>query len=253
MTTIILKTSTDEVVVDFDDQAEIVWTDELRTAYEYEVAYAAMGGTTSQLGKFVDRWESQIPHRIETMMYGLPNTMSAIAFTVQYMEHVMDAIYPGWNNMMTDADFSAEDRMIAWCVRAAARFTNDPYSAVALDDLNGVRAANHNYQSFHVIDSVIRRDLMRACELMLDKMKMTLSSRSMGVRIDARPHSLISVLESFWMAIVLYKSYGGIKPVEALHTGVYFRNKKEQEASLLRRLIAVVHDAQFERVSEGSP
>ena len=90
MTKIILKTGTDEVVVDFDDQAEIVWTDELRTAYEYEVAYAAMGGTRTVLGKFVDGWgtESRAELLCETIGWQLHHKDLA-RLACDWAEHVL--------------------------------------------------------------------------------------------------------------------------------------------------------------------
>jgi hypothetical protein len=79
----VLQTGADPVRVEIDDNGEIIWTDELRTAHEYGDAFRAMGGDRSQLVEFVDEWELRVagtgPLRTLLRLLGSPREVIGAA------------------------------------------------------------------------------------------------------------------------------------------------------------------------------
>lgn len=66
--TINIESSTDLVGVEIDEHGQIVWDDELKTAYEYEVAFEAMGGDKSQLTRFMGSWTNKKRGPVSTLL-----------------------------------------------------------------------------------------------------------------------------------------------------------------------------------------
>lgn len=87
--TIEVQSSTDLVGVDIEEHGQIDWDDELTTAYEYDVAYEAMGGRSTPLTEFMDGWNH---NPILCLLLHFESKSQAIHAAADAIARVTDAI-----------------------------------------------------------------------------------------------------------------------------------------------------------------
>jgi len=250
VTSIILESGSGSVEFGLDSRAEIAWTDELRTAYEYDLSFVAFGGSETQLVRFINGWNDSKHGPVEMLLYGLRTAGAALLFDLDYLRYAIDIVYPWSRTGNPPGNAHAADIMLVSQFGLAEKALLHPEKHMAREALARAQLQNVEHRTMYSAGSVVGADLFWACEMLLQQILSHAMHSAMEWPILSTPYTIKSVLDLAMGAVASFKASGKTFRGAGLRVAGYDGYRESERMHMLLWLIQRVHDVQS---SGGEP
>jgi hypothetical protein len=231
-----LRSSTGVVRIEIDEHGQIVWDDELRSAYEYEEAFRAMGGDWCQLTLFMAGWEAKAAGTgpVRTMLGLLDTSGQLIEATTDALNNVVEEIAasPVWADSFRERDVVLEAVKLARnYVLGGRRWSWDEQDV-----------SQFNLDHRKIGCSILGLNVLNAAQGLLSSLSVDVTSAH--VHVGAMVMSIIMEVFQDCMSAMGYV-ISGRKTVATITNTDWFDATQEWRGRQVARLAELVHVSQL--------